>query len=58
MKKEPKHNPTNVTDQGVILEIKLQEKKIGLPALLQDTMKPETYERFVDYMKKTTQKNE
>lgn len=52
MKKEPKHNPTNVTDQGVILEIKLQEKKIGLPALLQDTMKPETYERFVDYMKK------
>ncbi len=57
MKKEsnkptPEHKPANVTDQGTILEIKLQEKETGLPALLQDTMKPETYERFVDYMKK------
>jgi hypothetical protein len=46
------HKPSNVVDQGTILEIKLQEKKIGLPALLEDTMKPCDYKRFVEYMNK------
>lgn len=55
-KPNPIHNPSNVTDQDTIFKIKLMELETGLPALLQDTMKPETYERFVDYMKKNNPK--
>jgi hypothetical protein len=49
---KPVHKPTNVTDENTIFKIKLMELETGLPELLQDTMKPDDYNRFVDYMNK------
>jgi len=50
--KPPEHKPTNVTDQAVILEIKLQEKATGLPNLLWDTMDDDKFKNLKNYMKK------
>lgn len=50
------HKPSNVVDQDTIFRIKLMELETGLPALLQDTMKPETYDKFVEYMNKNGKK--